>query len=233
MKPRDVFGIIWMPLFALLVFGSFYVVWALLDLPSEDEVLRVAETYFNSYGLLTILIAAILEGILLAGWYFPGSLVIVLGVVLAHNDIRQVIGVFAVTTIGLLIAQIFNFFIGKHGWYRLLAALGFREALEHAERQLAEYGPRIIFLTYWHPNFGALTATAAGTLKTPFRTFLFYSAIALVVWDTLWTILGYSLGRAAITAIGPKFVIAFVVIWIAIAVGSALYKGRVTQEEVL
>ncbi|OGG77696.1 hypothetical protein A3F56_00370 [Candidatus Kaiserbacteria bacterium RIFCSPHIGHO2_12_FULL_55_13] len=214
-KFKSTLSLMWLPIFAFAAFASFYAVWGLLGLPPQAEVIELARGYFQTYGLITVFICAMLEAMLLVGWYFPGSLVIVLAVVVAGNDIAQVIGVAVVTTLGFLVAYTFNYFMGEYGWYKLFAALGFREPLEKAQKQLTKYGPRAIFLTYWHPNLGALTATAAGILFVPFRTFIVYSIGATVVWDTFWTIVGYTLGNTAITVIGPKFVVAFIALWIA------------------
>jgi len=214
-KLKRVLSLIWLPLFALAALASFYAVWLLLDLPPKDEVIRIAHEYFLHYGLITIFLSAILEGVLLLGWYFPGSLVIVLGVVFAGKDISQLLGVFAVTTLGFFVAYTINFFVGKYGWYTLLNALGFKESLDRAQAQVTKYGPGAMFLTYWHPNLAALTATAAGILKMPFRTFIMYTIVATTLWDTFWTIVGYTLGEASITVIGPKFVVAFIALWIA------------------
>ena len=221
---KNFFSIIWLPLFALTALASFYVVWKLFDLPPQDEVIRLAEVYFDRYGLITVFICAILEAVLFLGWYFPGSLVIVLAVVFAGNDPVQVVGVFSATTLGFFVAYPFNYFVGKYGWYRLLMSLGLGEPLRKAQRQLTTYGPRAIFFTYWHPNLAGLTSTAAGILLIPFRTFFVYTVIATVLWDAAWTVLGFSLGRAAITAIGPKFVIAFIAIWITLSLWYAYKK---------
>ena len=208
---------IWLPLFALTALCSFYIVWLLLDLPPQEEVIRLAQIYFEKYGLLAIFICAIIEGVLFAGWYFPGSFVIVLGVFLAGDDYTQLFGVFAVTTIGLLIAYTVNFYLGKYGWYKVLSALGLREPLNRAQVQLTAYGPRAIFLTFWHPNFAALTSTAAGILQMSFKTFAVYAISATVLWDTFWTIVGYTLGETALTIIGPQYIIAFIALWVALA----------------
>ncbi|TSC62364.1 MAG: membrane-associated protein [Parcubacteria group bacterium Athens0416_74] len=228
-KIRDLVSLIWLPLFGLMALGSFYVVWTLLDLPPTEQVVEIAKVYFDKYGLLTIFICAIIEGILLAGWYFPGSFVIVLGVFLAGDDYRQLVEVFAVTTAGLLLAYMFNYFVGKYGWYTLLSALGFREALEKAKEQLTYYGPRAVFLTFWHPNLAALTSTAAGILHMPFRTYITYTIAATVLWDTFWTIVGYSLGEAALTVIGPQFVVAFIVLWVAAILFQNWRKPKPTE----
>lgn len=217
-KLKNFLSPIWLPLFALAAVAMFYTVWMLLDLPPRNEVIETARQYFEHYGLITILIAAIIEGALFVGWYFPGSLVIVVGAVFAGKDIGQLFEVFVATTIGFWIAFTFNFFVGKYGWYRLLTALGFREALERAQAQVVHYGPRAIFLTSFHPNLAALTATAAGILQMPFRTFLIYMIAATLLWDTFWTTAAYFFGEYSIELIGPKFVLPFIAIWIGIIV---------------
>lgn len=205
---------IWMPLFSLAAFGAFYLLWFVMDLPPQEEIIVLAREYFEKYGLVTIFISAILEATLMVGWYYPGSLVIVLGAIFAGSDLVQLGKVLLITTLGFLVAHTFNFFVGKYGWYHILAALGFREALEKAKSQLTTYGTRAIFLTYWHPNLGALTSTAAGILAIPFRTVALYSIAATFLWNTMWTTLAYFLGEKAVDAIGPKFVLAFIAIWI-------------------
>lgn len=212
---KNTVALIWLPLLALTILSSFYVVWMLFNLPPKEEVVQQAQLYFEQYGLITIFVCAIIEGMLFVGWYFPGSFVIVLGVFLAGDDYVQLFGVFAVTTVGLLIAYMFNFYLGKYGWYKVLTALGFQEPLRKAQGQLIKYGPRGIFLTFWHPNFAALTSTAAGILHMPLQTFALYAVSATVLWDIFWTIVGYTLGEAALTVIGPQYVIAFIAIWVA------------------
>ncbi|TSC86488.1 MAG: membrane-associated protein [Parcubacteria group bacterium Gr01-1014_8] len=211
---KDILAAIWLPLFSLAAFVSFYLVWTLLDLPPQEEIISLAREYFDNYGLLTVFVSAILEAALMVGWYYPGSLVIVLGAIFAGSDLVQLGEVLFITSLGFLVAHTFNFYIGKYGWYRLLVALGFREALEKAKSQLIRYGPRAIFLTYWHPNLGALTSTAAGILSMPFRTVALYSIAATLLWNTMWTTLAYFLGDKAIAAIGPKFVLAFIAVWV-------------------
>ena len=108
---KNTVSLIWLPLLALTILSSFYVMWMLFDLPPKGEVVQQAQLYFEQYGLIVIFVCAIIEGMLFAGWYFPGSFVIVLGVFLAGDDYLQLFGVFAVTTLGLLIAYLFNFYL--------------------------------------------------------------------------------------------------------------------------
>lgn len=228
-KTRDFLSLIWLPLFALAAVAMFYSAWTLLNLPSREEVIALSRIYFEQYGLVSILVAAIIEAALFIGWYFPGSLVIVLGVILAGKDIELLLGVFMATTIGFWIAYTFNFYVGKYGWYRLLTALGFQEALAKAQAQLEHYGPRAIFFTSFHPNLAALTSTAAGILQMPFVRFATYTVAASLLWNTFWTVVGYSFGDYSAELIGPKFVVPFLVIWMSVLVFRKWYNSRRTH----
>ncbi|MDZ4227202.1 MAG: VTT domain-containing protein [Patescibacteria group bacterium] len=227
---KYIFSLIWLPLFALAAVAVFYLVWGMLDLPPQEEVIQLARYYFEAYGLITVFVCAIIEAVLFVGWYFPGSLVIVLAVVFAGRDLPQLFAVFAVTTLGFFVAYVFNYLVGKYGWHRLLLALGLGAPLEKAQAQLVRYGPRAIFLTFWHPNFGGLTSTAAGILQMPFRTFFIYMIVATTLWDIFWTIVGFSFGDFAITAVGPKVVVPVIALWIAVILYLAWRKSRTVPE---
>lgn len=206
--------ILGLPLVVLAVFLSLRAVWKIFDLPPEDELIEITRRYFDLYGYGIVFVSAMIEGLLLAGWYYPGSLVIFLGVIFAGRNIPEVILVVTLVTIGLFLADLFNYALGKYGWYRLLLRFGLRGPMENAQLRLAKYGPSGIFLSYWHPNLAALTATAAGTLQFSFKKFVLYSAIAVGLWNVFWGTLVYFLGEAALTLIGMRFVLVVIAVWI-------------------
>lgn len=213
-----------LPLFFLGVSLSLYGVWKILDLPPKEELTEIARAYFATYGLITVLVSAVLEGLLIVGWYYPGSLVIFLGVLFVGKDVPRTTGVVAVVTIGLFVAYVLDFLIGRYGWYRLLLAFGIKGPLESAQRRLTKHGPSSIFLSYWQPNLAALTATAAGILHVPFRTFLVHSFVAVVIWNIFWGTLVYVLGEAALSLVGLQFVFIVIGIWIAFRVFSGMRR---------
>src|SRR5690349_13495524 len=83
---RRALKIIAFPLAVLAVFGLLYAIWRLLDLPPEETLAQIAKGYLDRYGVIIVLVAAYLEGLLLIGWYFPGTLVIVLALIFAAPD---------------------------------------------------------------------------------------------------------------------------------------------------
>ena len=63
-----------------------------------------AKDYLDRYGVVIVLISAYLEGLLLIGWYFPGTLVIILALVFAAPDPWRVAQVGAIAGTGLFTA---------------------------------------------------------------------------------------------------------------------------------
>lgn len=205
-----------LPLAALAVLLSLYALWLWLDLPPEETVVAVARSYFETHGLVTVLVAAFVEGLLLIGWYFPGSLVIIFGLIFAGDDVARVAAVAALAAAGLLAAYVVNFLAGRYGWYRLLLAFGLREPLANAQRRLVRYGLSAIFTTYWQANLSSLVSTAAGILQMPFSRFLACSLAAVAFWITFWSTLIFFLGRAALSLAGFRFILLMILVWLVV-----------------
>lgn len=214
-KLNKFLNIIGLPMIFLAVFLSLWAVWKILNLPSEDELIKITKRYFDLYGYWTVFISAIIEGVLLAGWYYPGSLVIFLGVVFADRNTPEVIWIVTLATAGLFLAYLFNYALGKYGWYKLLLNSGLKELIDNARTRLTKYGLSGIFLSYWQPNLAALTSTAAGILHFSFKKFMLYSVVAVTLWNIFWGALVYFLGEMALTIVGIRFVIGFITVWVA------------------
>jgi membrane-associated protein len=198
---------IWLPLVLLGLCFSILLIWRVFDLPTQEEMVRIARLYFEKYGLITLFISSIIEGILVLGWYYPGSLVIFLGVIFAGKDIPKVIEAVAIITAGLLIAYIIDFFMGKYGWYRLLLKFGLRKPIDVAKQRLEKRGMTAIYASFWDPNLAGLTSTAAGILQFTFKKVFKHFLLALIIWNIFWGTLVYFLGEAALSVVGIQFTI--------------------------
>jgi len=201
------------PLILIIVFVSIILLWDLLDLPPEEVLIEMAKGYFEKYGLVTVLLAAIVEGALVVGWYLPGGLVIFLGVILASGDpYRATLSVIA-TIIGFCIAYTFNYFLGRYGWYQVLTVFGLKDSLQKAERSFQKHGYKAMLLSYWQPNLAALVSTSAGVLKTPFKKFFIYSTLATMLWSAFWGIMAYLVGQKILEYLGMVF-FGIMIIWV-------------------
>jgi membrane protein DedA with SNARE-associated domain len=211
---RRVLKLIGLPLALLAIFVSLYAIWLILDLPPEATLIPLAKDYFGRYGLITVLLGAILEGLLLIGWYFPGTIVIVVALLLAGDDPLQVAQIGVAAAIGVCVAYGVNFFAGKYGWYRMFVAFGLKEGLERAKDKLSKFGLSAIFTTYWQFNLASLISTAAGILQFSFGQFFLVSTIAAFAWMAFWSSLIFFFGQAAIALVSLRLMIVAVSVWI-------------------
>ena len=211
------------PLAVLAVFGLLYAIWLALDLPPEDTLIAIAKNYLDRYGLAIVLVCAYLEALLVIGWYFPGTLVIIVALIVAAAEPVRYAETAAVGGAGLYLGQVTNFFAGKYGWYRLLLAFGLREPLENAKRRLIKYGLSAIFTTFWQANLASCISTAAGILQFPLVRFVIYSVIAEALWATFWASIIFFLGSAALALVGFRMILFLILLWIA---GRLIYRWK-------
>jgi len=219
------------PLVILIAYLFFYGLWIILKLPSPEELFNITKQLFDKYGLWIVFLGAIVEGILLLGNYFPGSLIIFLGVLSAGKDIVRVTEVIILVIIAFFISSCINYFLGKYGWYRLFVRFGLSKILDNYKQKVEKHGLNIIFLTYWQPNLASLTSTSAGILKFPLKKFLLYSIIGIIIWAVFWGTLIYTLGQAAIEILGFKFIIFFILAWIAVLIARRIILEKFKPRE--
>jgi membrane protein DedA with SNARE-associated domain len=220
---RRIGRIVALPLAVLGVFALLYAVWVALDLPPEATIIKIAGGYLDRYGVVIVLVCAYLEGLLLIGWYFPGTLVIIFALIIAGPDAVRVAQVAGVAGFGLFCAYVTNFFAGKYGWYRLLLAFGLREPLDNAQKRLARYGLSAIITTYWQANLASCISTAAGILQFPIGRFLIFSFFAEAFWISFWATLIFFLGNAALSLAGFRMILLMILVWTAVRL---IYRWR-------
>jgi membrane-associated protein len=210
-------GILAMLLLLILVFQLF-------DLPTYSEIVAEAKNLFAEYGYWVIFMAAIAEGLLLANWYLPGSVVVVMGAILAMESGQSPVWAVLVIILGFFLTTLFNYFLGRYGWYKLLLKFGLKEHLDKASNRLEKHGPKVILASYFHPNVGAFTATGAGILKLNFWTFLFYSVIALFFWNAFWGTVVVLWGPSILDIITYQNLLIVLGVWIVGMLGVFVWK---------
>jgi len=87
-KKEELISLILVFIFFLVFYFGIKYLWGIYDLPSQQNIIDSAQGLFSKYGIVAILIAAFLEGLILIGNYFPGSMVIFLGLSLTFGDVR-------------------------------------------------------------------------------------------------------------------------------------------------
>lgn len=209
--------------FGILLF--LIVTWKIFDLPSNEELIVITKGWLDSYGLWMLFVGAFLESVLLIGFYFPGSVLIFLGVGLAPTGWDAFIAVLVVD-IAMLSGQSFNYFLGRYGWYKLLVKFGMKGGIENAQLKMQQNDMRYILYTFWHAGLASFTATAAGVLRIGYKRFITLAIIAIAFWNTLWGVVVYSLGEKALTFVEFRTVLFFIFLWVLFELSMFVYKKR-------
>lgn len=213
------FRLLSIPLTLLVIYTSLAIAWRVFSFPSPDVLAEIVGGWFDRYGIPALFFSSMLEGLLLIGSYFPGVFVIFLGVLVADSPMEASIAV-TVCTLGLVLAHVLNYVLGKYGWYKILIKFGMGEAVEQSRLKLEKRGFWAIPLSYWLPSVGALTNTAAGIMRLSFRKFFAYSLASSVFWYTLVGFIVYISGEGALEIAGGGsaniYVFGVIVAWILI-----------------
>jgi membrane protein DedA with SNARE-associated domain len=196
---------------------------------SRDMFLGFLMKQFDRHGYWLVFVAALIEGFFIIGNWFPGGVVIFLGVISAGQDIKRVVIIVSLVCIAFFISYYLNYLVGKYGWYKLFVGLKLKESLDRARKRLEKHSFNAIILSYWEPNIASVTATAAGILFLPLKKFLPYSLFAIVMWNTAWGVLVHTLGESALKLTGKKYIIGALLIWIAVIVVKELMKSKKEQ----
>lgn len=229
-KARYYGGLLAIPLLLLAVYVSIRIAWTVFSLPPAPVLTEMVGGWLVRYGLPVLFLAAMAEGMLLVGGYFPGVFVITVAVVVARSWEEAVLAI-AIGSAGLMAAHAVNYALGKYGWYRLLARLGLETSIREARHRLERRGPAAVFATYWLPSLSSLTDTAAGIMRIPFRKFVAYALAATVFWNAIAGSIMYYLGSRAIELAGPGgtqpwIVFSILAVWILGLLALDWKKGR-------
>jgi len=226
---KQILKILSIPLSLMGVFLIVLLLWNLLNLPKDERLIEITKNWFNHYGLWIVFISAILEGTLILGQYYPGGLVIFLGVISAGNNIWQVITVVSIVSLAFVFGYTIDYLIGKYGWYKLFIKFGLQKPLETAQMKLQKHALSAIMFSYWEPNLASVTATAAGILQLPLKKFTLYSVIGIVIWNSLWGTLVAALGTNALKIIGLKWVLIIFFVWVIVLLIEHFFFDRKKQ----
>ena len=228
---KEILKLLSIPLTLMVIYLSMVLLWKLFAFPGPEELVNIVTNYFNRYGLWIVFVSALIEGFLLLGQYFPGGFIIFLGVLSAGNNAIRASTVVLIVSIAFFISYYGNYLLGRYGWYKLFIKFGLKNSLDKAEQRLQKYGFKAIILSYWEPNLASITATAAGVLHLSTRKFLLYSALGIIIWNTLWGILIFNLGKAALQLTGLKYVTIIFLVWIAVIIITELIRKKIEKNK--
>ena len=141
---RRALKIVAFPLAVLAVFGLLYAIWLALDLPPEATIIAIGKGYLDRYGLWIVLVCGFIEALVVIGWYFPGTLVIIFAMMPRRPARCRYVPEAAIERLGSTAAR--YEFLAATRLYRIPARLGLRDPWRKPGRLTNR--PGVIFSTY-------------------------------------------------------------------------------------
>ena len=156
-----------------------------LGLPSIETVIGFIERGFTSYGLWFLFLGLILEGLFVFGFYFPGSIIAFMAVLTLGNTYGDVFLIIFVGSLALILVNIVNYWLGKHGYYKLLNRFGAYGTIERMGKRFDKNEKGAILLFSSSPNFLAITSIYAGIVQAKLFRYLRFMSLCIVFWVSL------------------------------------------------
>lgn len=161
--------------------------------------LRLAQDLFESYGYLTVFLAPMLENTLFIGAIIPGTLVMLLAGLSAHDGLISFWPAVLLGIIGAIIGDTISYGMGRYGWKRFGLESRFGRWAEQMREPLLKHSIWLV-LSYHFAGYSRLIGPAAsGYLRLPLLRWMLLDYIGVTLWVISFLTAGYLLGVAGLT----------------------------------
>lgn len=200
--------------YGLIAFYLIVIIIIRLKIPDTETLIDIITNLYKQFGYAIVFVSGILEALFVIGLYIPGTAAILLGAVVARSGAVSLPLIILLGTLGMCIGYTINYFMGKYGWYHVIAKFGLEKGIKDTEKKMKQHGIKAMFIGFISPNTGSLIATAAGVMKMPFGKFILLSALCQLFWSITWGLVAYILGPLFVEIALKYFSF---VIWVVIA----------------
>jgi membrane protein DedA with SNARE-associated domain len=164
------------------------------------EWIEALGTLYDQYGYLIVFLGTLSENTALLGLLLPGNSLALLGAFYTREGTLNLGWVIFFAWAGTIIGYHTDYLLGRFALVHVItrmsrSRLGRRLRLAGrirlAQRLLAKHGGKAIILSHIIGHMRSFVALSAGITKMNYLQFLFFEAIAALLWNTLFSLLGY------------------------------------------
>lgn len=204
------------------------------------DFINFAQIFFEHYGLVSIFFIVMLE---YANFPLPSEIVLpFLGIMIAQGHINF-ISALLVSILGGVVGSLTNYFIGLYFGKPIIDYIAkkyskFNKSIDSSMACIDKYGKLSVMIARVIPLARTVISIPAGITKMNLLSFIFYSSIGILAWNTFLISLGYVLGDnlKSISYFIKNYSIAIVVILITAALVyliKAKYNNRLNNKNKL
>ena len=164
-----------------------------LDWVTEQGV-RLASDLFENYGYLTVFFAPLLENTLFIGAFIPGTLVMLLAGLSAHDGLIAFWPAIPLGIAGAIIGDTISYGMGRFVWQKFGPETRIARWAEQMREPLLTHSVWLV-LSYHFAGYSRLVGPAAsGFLRMPFGRWMLLDYIGVSLWVITFITGGYLLG---------------------------------------
>lgn len=159
-------------------------------------------SFMDQFGYLGIMLLVALENVFPP---IPSEVILAFGGFMTTYTSLHVVGVIISATIGSVVGAIILYFIGKLlNKERLISIVSGKvgkilrlkpKDIEKADKWFDERGNVAVFFCRFVPIVRSLISIPAGMSDMPIRSFLLFTTIGTLIWNTVLVILGSKMGE--------------------------------------
>lgn len=194
------------------------------------------ETAISQYGYLAIALLITLENVFPP---IPSELILTFAGFVTYQTDLTIVGAVLSATIGAVLGAAILYWIGTYlDMDRLERLVDSRlgkllrlrlSDFEKAEKHFVKHGRAAVFFGRFIPIVRSMISVPAGMTKMHFGTFLLYTTLGTLVWNTVLVSLGHVAGRAwvkVLETVDGVTTIMTVILIVVIVIGGGIYMLR-------
>ncbi|MCH7699841.1 MAG: DedA family protein [Chloroflexi bacterium] len=160
-----------------------------------EQAIKITRDLFESYGYLTVFLAPLLENTLFLGALIPGTLVMLLAGLGAHDGLISFWPAVLLGISGAIIGDTISYGMGRYGWRWLGPESRLVRWAEEMREPLLGHSVWLV-LSYHFAGYSRLVGpAAAGFLRMPFPRWMLLDYIGVSIWVFAYMSAGYLMGE--------------------------------------
>ena len=178
----------WFPLSVIAFFGVITIGDSFGVIPGIQDMINFLESLYKNLGLPGLFISSLLEGIAYFGLYFPGSVVVVLAVIISDGSLSTFLGISGVVALALTCSSYISY------------GLGSVKLVQKRLKANSNYDRDSWFwfiFNHWHPNGLGLSYFKRGFNQEPLFPYILITPIIMFFYGLFCCYLIYSLKEYA------------------------------------
>ncbi|GHO70685.1 hypothetical protein KSC_095770 [Ktedonobacter sp. SOSP1-52] len=156
--------------------------------------------FYDQYGYLIVFLSTLSENTALLGLVMPGNSLALLGAFYARLGTLNLGLVILFATLGTVAGYHIDYLLGRFALggplqrfsaTRLGIRMRFGARMRLARLMLHKHGGKAIILSHVAGHLRSFVAISAGLTRMRYTRFLFFEVIAALLWNTIYSLVGY------------------------------------------